>query len=461
MTITSFETLSIPTASVLARQLQDKKISAVNLVEAGLARISAPECRHAFIKVTSDGALKEARESDRRRAAGTQLSTWDGIPIVWKDLFDVAGVVTTAGSKLFLENPPARQDAQVVAACRKAGMISLGKTNLSEFAFSGLGLNPHFGTPANPNSSAETRAPGGSSSGSAVAVAQGIVPIAPGTDTSGSIRVPASFCGLFGFKASQNRYSRTGCFPLSSSLDSFGGLSHSVDDLVFLDALMRGKSPSPVKRVERADCVFFIPETTVFDDTDDEVLAVFEELVTRLIAAGFRVERGQLGLFKEVTALFSRHGTLAGIEAASLHRNLLDSPRAESMDRRVRQRLILARQSTAADYAELQRARWRLQNQLVDQLGGRFLLFPTVPVKPPLVADLEANDSYFSQVNAHVLRNTMIGSFLGTPGISIPAGTSSDGMPVGVLISAAFGDDDKLLAAAWSLEAVMKESSVR
>lgn len=440
------------TATKLAARLAQGETSAVELVEQALARSEDADLRHVFIKITRDQARAEAEASDLRRAQGAALSAWDGIPIAWKDLFDLSGVVTTAGSKVFAENAPADENADVVAACRDQGLIALGKTNLSEFAYSGLGLNPHFGTPKNPYSEKTPRVPGGSSSGSAVAVAGGIVPVAVGTDTAGSVRIPASFCGLFGFKASQNRYPKRGCFALSTSLDSFGGFAQCVGDLIHLDAAMRGMTASQVDTPELKDCSFVIPGTVVFDDVDSEVLQVFEDMVRRLEKAGASITHRPFDIFSEVVRLFRKHGTLTAAEAATIHQDLLASDRADQMDQRVRERMLMSQRYTVSDYIQLQWARQRLQDAVKRELGGAVLLFPTVAIAAPEIARLERSVEDFTRTNLLVLRNTMLGSYLGTPGMNLPIGTTSEGLPVGALISAPFGDDNRILSIAASVE---------
>lgn len=446
-------------ASLLARQLEDGAVTAVELLERCLSRIDSSESKSVFIKVTRERAFQEARASDERRAKGERLSPWDGIPIVWKDLFDLKGETTTAGSLVYQNGQPAAQDAEVVAACRQRGLVSLGKTNLSEFAYSGLGLNPHYGTPHNPCGRDEPRAPGGSSSGSAVAVAAGIAPVGVGTDTAGSVRVPASFCGICGFKASQDRYSDKGCFPLSSSLDSFGGLANSVEDLIQIDALMRWRAPPSTEVADVGTLSFVIPETIVFDRVEPEILARFEELVVHLRNAGASIVRRPFPIFEEVTNLFKTHGTLTVAEAATLHESLLTGERASLMDQRVRERMLTARNFSASDYIHLQWARDRLENEVEKDLNGSFLLFPTTAITAPKIGDLEASDELFVETNMRALRNTMLGSYLGTPGVSLPIGMGRDDLPVGALISAPKWNDDRVLAAAGAVEMVVKQQA--
>ncbi len=446
---------SMTTASDIARLLHDGEKTAVDLITDLLSTIRNHADQSIFISVTEEQALRDARASDERRALGRLLGPWDGVPMAWKDLFDTRGDTTTAGSRVYAHADAAQYDAAVVAACRQQGLISLGKTNLSEFAYSGLGLNPHYGTPVNPSSDDEARAPGGSSSGSAVAVAAGLVPIAVGTDTAGSVRVPASFCGITGYKASQSRYASEGIYPLSRSLDSVGLFAQDMNDIIMLDGFMRGCAPEQQRVQDMSELSFLIPDNVVFDQVEDDVLACFEETVRVLQNAGARIRREPFPILDEVGQLFRQHGTLTVAEAATLHQALLASPAAEQMDQRVRERMGTASDFTAQDYIHLQWARERLQKQTADTLGDTLLLFPTTVITAPSIAALEADDELFKQVNLLTLRNTMPGNYLGTPGVSLKIGEDGKGLPIGALVSAAVDQDDRLLTAALAVQKVL------
>lgn len=442
------------TAGMLAEKLASGMETSVSLVKQALDRTEAHGDEAIFIALTAEKALQEARASDERRKEGRPLSAWDGIPMVWKDLFDIEGLTTTAGSRVYADAPPAEKDAPVVARCKGAGLVSIGKTNLSEFAYSGLGLNPHYGTPVNPHSGSDPKVPGGSSSGSAAAVAAGLVPIATGTDTAGSVRVPASFCGLYGFKASQHHYDRSGVFPLSRSLDSVGIFANDVDDLIVLDHILRGREADRPASDPGVSPNLIVPENIVFDGIADDVAAAFETSVEALVSAGISVSRRSVPIFDDVVDLAAKHGTLTVAEAATFHKYLLDSPDADRMDQLVRQRMLGAHELSAQDYITLQWARERLQRQMREYLSGGFLYFPTVAIPAPSIAALQASDEVFVQTNLLALRNTIVGSYLGMPGMNIPIGKTGEGLPVGGLISAANGQDEAVLAAGraiWGL----------
>ena len=443
------------TAGQLADGLADGRFTSVELVSAYLDAIENCPDQSIFIRVTASRALDEARRSDLRRQSGATQSRWDGIPFAWKDVFDVRGLPTTAGSDVYRNAEAATSDAAVLENCRRLGAITLGKTNMSEFGYSGLGLNPHYGTPENPHGDGVARVPGGSSAGSAIAVARGLAPVAIGTDTAGSVRVPASFCGVAGFKSSHNRYSKAGVFQLSSSLDSFGCLGRSVSDLVQVDAMMRGIAEPDLKTMTLDEMSFVAPTSVVFDDVDSDIADAFDQAVAALETAGATITREAFPIFEQVTRLFSTHGTLTVAEAFTLHEELLNSEDAARMDQRVRTRLLTANTFSTSDYIRLQWERETLQRKTAECLQSRFLLFPTTPMTAPELAALEASDELFAATNLKALRNTMLGNYLGTPGVSLPIGKDRSGLPVGALVSAPFGEDDRVLAAALAMQGAL------
>jgi aspartyl-tRNA(Asn)/glutamyl-tRNA(Gln) amidotransferase subunit A len=440
------DNLPLRSASQLATGLACGTFTAQELLLEVLARAQTPAAAGIFITLMPDQALAEARASDARRRQCAPLSPWDGIPIAWKDLFDIEGIVTTAGSAVRHNAAPAERDAALVATCRGLGLICVGKTNLSEFAYSGLGLNPHFGTPRNPGTVLPDRVPGGSSSGSAAAVASGIVPVAVGSDTAGSVRVPAAFCGIWGFKASQSHYPMEGVFPLSSTHDSVGTFANDAADLIQFDALLLGRTAPETTAAALADLSLIIPDTVVFDGIEAGVLERFDAFVEQLVEAGVRIERMNFRPFAEASALFARHGTLTVAEAYALHHELLTSDAAARMDQRVRRRMEAATSFSARDYITLQSARHRLIRETAEMLRGRQMLCPTVAIAAPSIPVMEADDDLFAATNLMALRNTMLGSFLGMPGISIPIGSDPQGLPVGALVSGPLGSDKAIMA---------------
>jgi aspartyl-tRNA(Asn)/glutamyl-tRNA(Gln) amidotransferase subunit A len=460
----------VTSAFELGRRLAAGELDAVAVCEEALdrARATGP----AFIAVTDERARHEAVASAERLRAGAPRGPLDGVPVAWKDLFDVAGTPTTAASALSRDAEPATADAPAVARLAAAGMVCVGKTNLSEFAYSGLGLNPHYGTPLNPHG--RDRAPGGSSSGSAVAVAAGVVPCAIGTDTAGSIRVPAAFCGIAGFKPSAAAVDRTGLLPLAPTQDSVGPLATSVADLIALHAALRGHVPNrdevmasgdesrswggggpPGSTNAGARLRLVVPVGDLVDDVDPGVAACFAAALDALADAGAEIERRPLAALDDAQAAIAEHGSLVAYEAWRVHAALLDSPDADRIDRRVLRRLRAGQALPAAGHGALLRRRVRAQAALAAELGRALAVLPTTPHVAPEIAPLDADDDVFLAVNARTLRTTMPTSLLDMPGVSLPMGTAEHGMPAGLLLTGPSGEDDRVLAAALAIEAVL------
>ena len=446
---------SIAQLSVL---LQSGALDPVALLEETLDAVEAHPDKAVFTVLTKERARAEAEASRRRLREGRSLGALDGVPIAWKDLFDIAGLPTTAGSRVLADATPAARDAAVVRALAGAGMVSIGRVNMSEFAFSGLGINPHYGTPRNPAAPAgEHRIPGGSSSGSAAAVAAGLVPVSIGTDTGGSVRIPAAFTGIVGYKASRGRYAMDGVFPLARSLDSLGPLCRTVQDAVWVDAAMRGRPASEaLPRPDLAGLSFVIPETVFFDGAEPEVVTAFEAGVERLAKAGARIRREAFPEFTEIFEVMARHGALVTAEAFVLHRERIQGEAAAGMDPRVVKRTLLGEKITLADYLETQAVRERLTAAVEARLGPESLLIsPTLPHVAPLTQPLVDDEELFFAVNGKTLRNTLVGNFLDWCGVSLPCGTGAAGMPAGLLVSGPRGSDARVLAVASVVEGLL------
>ncbi len=448
--------LAMLPGAALARLYLGGQADPVAVTEAVFERIERLGDPAVFITLTPDRARREAEASARRYREGRPLGPLDGVPLAWKDLVDLAGTPTTAGSALLRAAPPAAADAPIAAAAAAAGLVSIGKTNLTEFAFSALGLNPHFGTPRNPHGGAEPRVPGGSSSGSAVAVAAGIVPIAIGSDTGGSVRIPAAFCGTVGYKTSWGRVPSEGVFMLAPSLDTIGPLARSVEDCVLIDAAMRGLAVPGIRRADPASIRLLVPETVVLDGAEPEVIANFERSIAALERAGVTIRRAAFPVFDEIIETIRRHGTLATAEALAEHEARLDGPERAQIDPRVVQRIELGRKMTALDLIRIQRARRRLAAAAAEVLDGALLAFPTLPFTAPPVAPLEADVERFHATNIATLRNTMLGNFLGQCGLALPNGTGRDGLPTSFALHAPGDADERLLAAGLAIEPVLR-----
>lgn len=448
--------MTIQTASELAQGLRDGRLDPLDLLAEVQDRIAAHGDAALFIRQTLSRAEVEARAARERLRAGMPASLLDGVPLAWKDLFDLKSTVTTAGSEVLRDAPPATADADLVAAGARAGMVAVGTVNMTEFAYSGIGLNPHYGTPRNPRDPAVHRSPGGSSSGSGAVVAAGIVPLSIGTDTGGSIRIPAAFNGVVGYKTSTGHYPMGGVFPLSPTLDTLGPLAQTVGDCVLADAALRGLRAPEASAADPAALDLVIPDAVMFDDLDPAVAAAFDATVTRLAATGARIRRIALAELRETADIIARLGPMTSVEAKLVHRDRLDSPDEARIDARVIRRIRMADRMSAVDLWELQTHRRRLIAQVNDRLGGALLICPTTPSVAMPIAPLEADVEVFFQHNFRTLRNTALGNFLDWCGLSVPNGTDADGMPTGLMICAPHGRDRHLLSAGLALESAIR-----
>jgi aspartyl-tRNA(Asn)/glutamyl-tRNA(Gln) amidotransferase subunit A len=445
------------TVAQLSVMIQSGALDPVALAEEVLDGIRAYRDRSIFVSLTPERAMAEAEAARDRIRAGRSLGLLDGIPIAWKDLFDLEGMATTAGSVVMADAPAASKDAAVVDALKAAGMIAVGRTNMSEFAFSGLGINPHYGTPENPHSPDAPRLPGGSSSGAGVAVAAGLVPVAMGTDTGGSIRIPAAFNGVVGYKATRGRYPMDGVFPLAKSLDSLGPLTRTVQDAVWVDAAMRRQSAPSIARGSVGDLQLIVPETVFFDAIEPGVLAAFEAALDRLGKAGAKISRQHFPIFNGLFDLMTKFGPLVTAEAFALHRERLFSAAADRMDPRVVMRCKLGEKTSMPDYIAILDARERMIAELARQVpDDAILVSPTLPHVAPPTAPLAENFDAFLAMNGKTLRNTAIGNFFDWCGVSIPCGTGDAGMPVGLLLSGLPNTGEHLLGAALAAEDVVR-----
>lgn len=446
---------SIAQLSVL---LQTGALDPRALAEETLDAIRSHADQSIFIRPTPERAMAEAEISAKRLAEGRSIGVLDGIPVAWKDLFDMQGMATTAGSKVLAKSRPATADAAVVAALKQAGMIAVGRTNMSEFAFSGIGINPHYGTPKNPAATDAPRVPGGSSSGSGVAVAAGLVPVAIGTDTGGSIRIPAAFNGIVGYKATRGRYGMGGVFPLAKSLDSLGPLCRTVQDAVWVDAAMRGCTRSEVVRGGLEGQSLVVPETVFFDGIEDGVATAFEAALEKLTNAGARIRRQAFPIFSQLFELIAEKGALVTAEAYAFHHERLHGENARNIDPRVVSRILAGQKITVPDYVHILQTRERMIAEMARSVApGEILVSPTLPHVAPKIEGLLADDASFFAANAKALRNTQIGNFLDWCGVSIPCGTTgAAGMPVGCLLSGLPHTDDHLLAVALAAEEAIR-----
>ncbi|MBE2243178.1 MAG: amidase [Burkholderiaceae bacterium] len=448
---------SPPTLEYLRAELATGRTSAVTLAEAALARARDPagEGARVFTQLSTERALAAARASDGLRAAGIVRSPLEGIPVSIKDLFDVAGETTTAGSAVLRGAAPAASNAPVIDCLIAAGAVIVGRTNMSEFAFSGLGINPHWGTPANAWERAARRIPGGSSSGAAVSVTDGMAAVAIGSDTGGSVRIPSALCGLTGFKPTQRRVPTAGALPLSTSLDSIGPLCASVRCCAVVDAVLAGDAPQAPLPREVAGARLAVPETVVHDGVDAVVAAAFERALGALSAAGARITRLAVPEFAEFAGLHAR-GTLAAAEAWAWHRALLAKHEAQ-YDRRVSSRIRGGERMNVADYIDLVAARGRWIAQVQARIAGfDALVLPTVPIVAPRIDALETSDDAYFAANGLVLRNPTLINFLDGCALSLPCHRTGEA-PVGLMLAGTGGRDSEILALGQGVEQVLSD----
>ena len=424
------------------------------LIEECLAWIRDPagEGARVFLKVHGEDALAAADSYDRLRARGAAPSPFAGIPISFKDLFDIAGDVTTAGSIALKDAAAAKSDAPAVSRLRAAGFIPIGRNNMTEFAFSGLGINPHYDTPRNPYDRKTGRVPGGSSAGAPVAVTDGMALGAIGTDTGGSCRIPAALCGVVGLKPTAHRIPTAGAFPLSTTLDSVGPLAATVACCAVLDAVLAGEPvvdlpPFPLEALRVA-----VPQTMVLDNLEPAVAQAFERALAALRKAGARVVDIPLRELAELQQINAKGG-LAAAESYAIHRALI-AKREKMYDQRVLFRILRGREQDAADYIDLMQARADFIRRVAAVTAPYDVLaMPTAPVIAPPLADFVSEEVY-RRVNMLVLRNPSIVNFIDGCSISLPCHHAGEA-PVGLMLVGAHDADRRLLAIAAAIEQVV------
>ncbi len=444
------------TLTQLAAGLAAGAITARALIEDSLARIADPngEGARAFTKVHADSARACADAMDALRKAGRALGPYAGIPVAFKDLTDIAGEATPAGSRVLADASPAQVHAPVAARMFAHGFVSIGRTNMTEFAYSGLGLNPHYGTPAAAwERDVAPRVPGGSSSGTGVAVGDGIVPVGLGTDTGGSCRIPAACNNIVGFKPTARRVPLTGILPLAPSLDSVGPLARCVADCAVVDAVFAGEDPGVPQAAPLAGLRVGVPKNYVRDDIDQTVARGFDRALTALSLAGARVVEFGFDELSEIPALGAGGGLVAA-ESYHWHRALLAAKR-DGYDPRVSSRILAGEKIGAADYLETVARRAALIARS-DERTDAFdvIALPTIPVVPPRIADLLADDEAYRMANLLLLRNPTIANLLDRCALALPCGEAG-GAPVSLMLMGKRMEDRRLLAIGLSVEEML------
>lgn len=433
------------------QRMHDAKTDPVTEIERSLDVAQSSCCRHAFLRLSADEARSAASDA---RVSGKPLA---GLAVSIKDLFDVAGQVTSAGSRVLQTSPTATRDCPAVSRLRRAGAALVGRTNMSEFAFSGVGINPHYGTPVNPGDSTLERIPGGSSSGAAVSVATGAAFIGLGSDTGGSIRIPAALTGVVGFKSSASLVPTQGCVPLSTTLDTVCAITRSVTDAIIVHEVLAQRrvtrSAAPL-----SSCVLGVPDTLMLDGLDTTVSKAWQRTLDTIRAAGVRVKPIALQEISELQSIQAKGGFSAA-QSYAWHRHLLLNQR-DSYDPRVAARMLGGANMSASDYIELQNARHHWIRSMNRSLQGfDALLSPTVPVIAPPVSSVapgSAQDEAFFRLNALLLRNPSVVNMLDGCAISLPCNVSGE-LPVGLMVWAGYLHDDAVLNIALKIERLLQD----
>jgi aspartyl-tRNA(Asn)/glutamyl-tRNA(Gln) amidotransferase subunit A len=425
------------------------------LVEACLERIADPagEGARAFVKLYADQARAAADAMDTLRRAGRAPGPFAGVPVSIKDLLDVAGEPTPAGSVILADAPPATAHAAVVQRLLSAGLVLIGRTNMTEFAFSGVGINPHYGTPLAPYDRATGRIPGGSSSGAAVSVADGMALAAIGTDTGGSCRIPAAFCGITGFKPTARRVPKDGCLPLSPTLDSIGPLAHTAGCCAAIDGILAGEAWAPLPERSVSGLRLALATNVGLDFLDAPTERAIDRAVERLDRAGALIDRRRIAALDAIDGVHVRGG-FAVPEAYAYHRQMLEDHGAR-YDPRVADRIRPGASMPVADYVALCQARPAIIAAFEAEMAPYdALLMPTVPIAPPPLAAFERDDSY-RRLNAIILRNPAVVNFLDGCAISLPC-HESGAPPAGLMLVAPAMQDRTVFAIARPIEQALR-----
>lgn len=439
----------------LKRSLSNGSVTSRQLVEGALAAINDPngEGKATFIKVHAKEALQAADAIDAQRKKGLAMPGLAGIPISVKDLFDEAGETTLGGSTVLIGQPAATQDATVVHRLREAGAIIIGRSNTVEFAYTGLGINPHYGTPKNVFDRATGRIPGGSTSGGAISVADGMAAAAIGTDTGGSLRIPSALNGLVGFKPTQRRVSLDGVMPLSSSFDSAGPIGWSVEDCALLDRIIADQKLEPATPLTAKQLRVAVPQTYFQNELSPEVAKAFAAALSKLSAAGAKIVELPMVEFA-MTPTINPKGMITASEAYAWHRKFIKDG-ADKYDPRVLARIKTGETILAADYVELQ----TLRRQFIRKVNAAAkdfdaMLMPTTPDIAPPISEVIKDDETYYRINARMLRNPSAVNVFDGCALSIPC-HESGAAPVGLMVAGTQNQDQHILAVGHVVEAVV------
>lgn len=443
-------------SDVVRRNSGERMTATRDRLEAILARLAARAGNErVFAKLYAEAARAAADSADARRRAGLTLGPLDGAIVSIKDLFDVAGEPTLAGSVMRRAAAPARDDALVVKRLRRAGAVIIGKTHMTEFAFTALGLNPHYGTP--PNAADATLIPGGSSSGAGVSAAEGSSDISIGSDTGGSVRVPAALNGVVGFKPTARRIPLDGAFPLSPSLDSIGPLARSVAQCIAADAVMAGKEHFVLPPLSLLGLRIAVPRGRLLDSVEAGVAESFDRALQQLAAAGATIAECLVDDLLADLRTATRTGTIAAIEGAAIHADWLANGASTPVDANVSGALGRAMQVPAVSYIRTMNRRAELVAAMDARLSAYDLVvLPTTPVTAQPIAELLADGAHADRIEGLLLRNTQVANQFDLCALSLPMpGTAR---PAGLMLMARNGHDRRLLSAGLAVEALLADA---
>lgn len=444
------------TALDLGRGIAAGAIDPVELAEHFLARIAEHDGDHLiYLRTTPERARAEAAAARARAKAGLRRGPLDGVPLSWKDLYDAAGVPTTGGSPL-IDRLPVR-DATVLARASRAGMVCLGKTNMPEFAYSGLGQNPHFGTPPNPFDPETLRAPGGSSAGAAVSVVRGLAPAAIGSDTGGSVRIPSAWNGLVGLKTTVGVLPTDGVVPLGPTFDTVGPLTKDVADANAIFAVLAAGRPADLAGASLKGATLLAPSNVMWQEVEAPIAACCESALERLAAAGARVVRRAVPELDELGQLVRRYGNLISAEGSAIWGELIEA-HPDQVDASILARFHEARNLSAAGEETLRLGLADISARYLARTAGvSAVVAPTVPVAPPPLARLASEPEFIARQYGLAVRNTRIGNQLGICALALPAGLA-EGLPAGLMLMAPPRGEHALLRLGGAAEAAIAQT---
>ena len=410
-----------------------------------------------FIHIAEHRALEEAKASTLRWQKGNPLGIFDGVPMVWKDLFHMQDVTTTAASLAYVDAPIEKEDSEAVKIFTAEGGINLGKVCLSELAYSGLGINPEFSTHPNWYSKkGQERIPGGSSSGTALAICAQICSVGMGTDTSGSIRIPAAFHGLYGYKSANQWKYQEDVFPLSFTLDRIGPLAYSLQDCYDIYSLYHSQTLRNLADLTAPKFAIVVPSNLVLSGCSETVLHQFNRVLDILRDSGLTITYAEIDAIDAVFDINEKYGTFAAAESLYFHEAVLNSEKIDLINPRVLKRMFRGKSMTAKDFVTLEQLRKFWIKETQKQFPNHIILMPTVMMEAPLLKDLEEDEVIFHKTNLEVLRNTSIGNFLNWESVSIPMGKGIDDMPIGLMLSSATIQKDDFFAITYLIDELIK-----